>query len=413
MLYIKGRRFGPKPSMSLINKRKAQRTRPFLLRLNKMTRARPLRMPMPIGSGKMPFIKLPAQRRLSLRRGNMNLSRANAERKRVRGFRVSKFLLQTHHLAASTDAAFDNSTIIPTLLTITQLNPYSSNNLTPGNTHWNGGNVQLQNFLFIIATWPGSNLAGADQVKQGTGGLSNPRFGLMQANQSQSNNNYNWNTRAVENVLPLFSNTVLTADKLDLIFRKLIVYSSTLRIELKNTMQFQGLKVHFVHFQIKSYSVQLADGTCSAQSNLNTMFNLFIDGKTSELDRTITRQNWTECIKSRKLPASNFITKSWKTVTLGRPAVYNNTTINNYPESSPIKTVTFKYGKKEWRRTGCQEEGALFKDDVLGESLLTQKLTLLGIFHELDGKFTFGSASNLTTLLDMRIVKTNVWREFN
>ena len=370
--------------------------------------ARPIGMKRPMGSSKL-LMGDKLMRRIKRRKVN----RDTVEKKRTRGFRVSRFLLHTWPQVNDSQSIFNNAGLLPVLLC--KWRPrLRFPSVLPANTDPLTLPLDINEeftFVSIYAQWPGSRLSFLTQRQQGS--TQQPRFGLIPANQVSANNNYQWNTRAVENVNQIYSNAQLAQDKLDLIFRKIIVYKSSLRIELQNNNPTYQIKVHLVHYKVKSYSVQLADGTCAVQTNINTMMNLFVNGKTSP-DTTRCKVNFDQCLRMRKLPGTNFITKSWKTVNLGIPNQQGDPTTNTQLQPKSTRTVVFNYGRKEFSRTGCQEEGSLFKDDVLEEYSINFGPTQLMIFHEVDGHTRWAESSDqITTGLNMKIYKTNIWREYN
>ena len=389
---------------------KFERTRPWAAKLLRMSRINKKRRRIPLRVKKMPIKTL---RKTLAKKINVSILRDIAEKKRTRGFRVSRFILRTIPLAVDTDTAFNNAGLMPLLSTT--ITPYLYNgSVAPATTVlYNPGNITSLELFCCYPQWPGST-CGLRQRVQGVSNLSQPRFGMIPANSVNPNNNYQWNTRAVDEVYPLYQSTKLVKDNLDLIFRRLIVYKTHLTFTLTNINKYQGIDVHIVHFKVKSYSVQIADGTCQTQSNIQDMVSLFINGKTSAQDKTLCTDNWKQCVDRKKLPSTNFITIGWRKITLGRPTSYGDMSPNLVREPPATKRVSFHYGMKDFKRVGCQEEGVLFTDEVLGATIFNEKVTMCMVFHCITDQNCFNTIiGDVSSNLMMKVEKVNIWREYN
>lgn len=385
-----------------------------------------------------------AQKTMSIvnRRKNLSIGRKMMS---IKGFRVSRFCLMSMRFDMGVGPNdYDNANYLFAgigLPFFTQYRnwPNAAYNFAIGSnfqtTQWLPGVQVYTRFYVIHPTWPGSKMCDFKNEPQGTNLTGEAQWGLLSGNQVETNNNYNWNTKAVDDVKAIINSTAMPNDNLDILYRSITVYQTTLTIELFNQMQ-REMDVHFVHFRVLDFDTSDYNNVCGAPTNYSLLLNQLMSAETMGTTEFLRAQNnaainWEYCIQHKKLPSKNFVTKSWKTVTLGRvidpyykvsevgTVVTRNMQVAVTPR--PYRKVTFKYGMKKWTRSNCNAEGSFFPNSILTER--QKRDTQLMIFVTENKNYSIDSFTSAepteakyeTTNEQVmyRMWKTNIWRESN
>jgi len=289
--------------------------------------------------------------------------------------------------------------------------------------------------ITIHPQWPGSKLYTWNTPNQGPSGSYQMEWGLLAGNQSIDNRNFNWNTKAVSNVKPFCTSGNTSTDNLEILYRTIKVYKSTLTMEFWNSSQVREMDVHIVHFRFVDIDTSNA-GICTAANNDYNLFHNLLAGETGTTTADFLTQNnaaaaFEYMLQRKKLPTKNYITKSWKTITLGKavdPLIKISdlgtvVTRNMQPAVSQkcYRKITFKYGLKTWARPGCIQEGAFIDDTVLTERhKLDTQVMVFCTFNKnyMNDSFTHvvpttGAYDTTRSFVNFRMWKTNIWREQN
>lgn len=378
-----------------------------------------------------------AAQRMVTRVTRRKIARKSATTMRIKGYRVSKFVILSIRAPYTADA-FLRAGYLPSLQV--KMKPFLNDSqiyqaaTSFYSTVLDPGVITDHDVWSFHPTWPGSKMSTFDNYPVGNPGKQG-EWGLLTGNSFLKNDNVQYNSRAVENVKAFGTGDQLGVDRLDLLFRKINVYKTFVKFEFWNNDRGVEIDVHIVHFKFTDvqYS-QGSDNTCQTATNLDSLINEIGDGGSGApvYKKNNWSANWQACIDSKKLPPQNFITKSWKTFTLGRAfdgvgksddTIY---TVGQNPRGpSPYKKFTFKYGPKIWYREGCIEEGTLFQDDTMTERQRTD--TQVMFFCTVNKKYwTVNSRDRITTspipttevgettfTCNYKISKTHLWREDN
>lgn len=380
---------------------------------------------------------------LVLRRKNNIMS---SKQMKMEGFRVSRFCLISYPgngmnstPQVYTDANYSVSGIVPTW-DIRMRNFPPQGTLFPGSfdihaQQWIPLTLVQTGVITIHPQWPGSKLFTWDAPSQGTSNLSKPEWGLLPGNQNNDNRNYNWNTKAVSNVKAFLQNVTGSSDNLEILYRTIKVFKSTLTMEFWNSSQVREMDVHIVHFRFVDIDTSNA-GTCTPAENDYQLLHNLIAGEAGSTTSTYLVQNTSAAafeymLQRKKLPTKNYITKSWKTITLGKavdPLIKISdlgtiVTRNMQPAVSQkcYRKITFKYGLKTWARPGCVQEGTFIDDSVLTDRhKLDTQVMVFCTFNKnyMNDSFTHvvpttAAYDTTRSFVNFRMWKTNIWREQN
>lgn len=367
--------------------------------------------------------------------------RESASQMKIKGFRVARFVLASIPIGIES-ATLGNAGYVNTLTTQfipfpTVFQSYQTTTNMDAGREWPGLVTAMDTYV-IHPQWPGSKLATWLNQGQAAGFAVQPRFGLLRGNSLQKDDNFKYNSRATQEVYPFGSINRLSEDRLDILFRSINVYKSKLEFQFWNTSWFVEMDVHIVHFKLRAKDYSNSINVCQTATHWNSLMDNIMThgGDTSVAALNHARLNMDLAIMNKQLPTANYYTKSWKTIRLGKaidpqcPTTTTDTTPPRYLggspaiTKSPYKKVTFNYGPKTWRRSGCIEEGTLFPDDILddNEMLDTQVMffaTPNKAYMNSNDVYRETSPLSLTATykasqgVEFRINKTNLWREGN
>lgn len=383
-----------------------------------------------------------ASKTFSLALRNKNTALANKQMK-LEGFRVSRFCLMSYAgsgtyaaVPSFTDSNYNLAGLAPPM--VIQMRLFPSQGVAFPSTF----NLYSQQWLpltyaeipvvTIQPQWPGSRLNSFSSPAQGT--TNQPYWGLLVGNQTINNRNYNYNTRAVQNVISFLTNSAMNTDNLEILYRSIKVYKSTLTFEFFNTDPYKEMDVHIVHFKYVDFDTSTLESGCIPSTQDNQLLNNLVSGEAgtttvSFFEQNIASNAFEYCLAHKKLPSKNYVTKSWRTITLGRckdtvfaPVATNNVTPENYgaPISrKPYRKMTFKYGPKTWTRQGCTAEGSFISDEVMQDR---QKIdTQVMVFCTLNKNYMVDNAVHTDPtsaaypatygVVNYRFWKTNIWKE--
>jgi len=364
-------------------------------------------------------------------------SRQSSTKMKIKGFRVARFVLQSIPCNFLGEV-YNMAGYIPKLqvrfkpmINDTQLYQNATNFHT---TVLNPFVTLDQDVWAFHPTWPGSKMAAWLNYPLGPAPSKQPEWGLITGNSATKNDNMQYNSRAVKNVKGFATYDELTVDRLDILFRKINVYKTSIKMEFWNNDRGVEMDVHIVHFRLTDRDYSGAVDTCNPANNYDQLVNNIATcsgGSIYKKNNWMT--NWQNCVDMKKLPPQNFITKSWRTITLGRcydglklgtdTSIDVNGSVTN--GRSPYRSITLKYGPKVWYREGCIEEGTLFEDDTIQDTERTD--THVMFFTSVNKKYwTTTSRDRITTTpvpttetgevtygVNFKLTKTHLWREDN
>lgn len=349
------------------------------------------------------------QRRLNVAKTRTK-NNENRRRMKIEGFKVSRFYLQTIN-AARGNATFDNAGYVQTIQT----------NMVDDSSVINTSTVAYNNIPLSITSyetftfcpqWPGSTLCSFARTTQGTG--TRARFGLLPSNGVNINNNFKWNSRAVQTVFPFNTNTEMTFDKNDLLYDRINCYKTYVTIDLFNYTATRPIEVFI--FRIRFKDTKYYDASETSCSDINGIVDTVLNEMTTDSDGTKTAQNrfaLERMIRAKKLP-KGFKVKSCRKVLLGASL----TGEQPYPSqggqipAKSYKKIKMRFGSRLWMRSGCTNATQMIGDHVLEEAYnKVDHIMMLALPHQ--GACLEESQSNLTETLSLgfKISKTNIWKE--
>lgn len=405
-----------KRPMTQLALRKAKRTAPWAKKLRAIVAA------TPIGFGAYRALNK-KNNVYSYPRGIANLSRRlitaknklqnnqNLRKMKIEGFKISRFYLQTINTAAG-NATFDTAGFVPALQTIFTEDSTLTGTSTAAYNTPPYVITSFETFTFC-PQWPGSTLCSFKRAIQG-GQNTIAKFGLLSSNSNIVNNNFKWNSRAVEEVYVYNTSNKISANQNDAVYDHINVYKTYVTIDLMNQTSNRSIEVFIFRMRFKDNKYfDVSDSTCKDIDGL-------VDKVLNEMCQTDTqvanvnnRVALERMLRAKKLPKGMKV-KSCRRVTLGAALTggFSQPLQGGQIPMKSYKKIKMRFGNRSWIRTGCTNTNQLLADQNLFQNFnKVDHIMIIALPHQ--GLMQEIQQSSLTETINLgfRISKTNIWKE--